>query len=108
MSSWLRAVLLAAMAVNSAGCTAFVMKFAPPAHDAVDEVDATVSKLSQSDCQLVRVIHGMDVCRGDGPDVVLPAAYCYRTLGGVDCYDRADPIDRPILRRVTRATDGLE
>ena len=93
--------MLAAMAVNSAGCTAFVMKL-------VDEVDATVSKLSQSDCQLVRVIHGMDVCRGDGPDVVLPAAYCYRTLGGVDCYDRADPIDRPILRRVTRATDGLE
>jgi hypothetical protein len=39
---------------------------------------------------------------------VLPAAYCYRTLGGVDCYDRADPRDSPIIRQATRATAGVE
>ncbi len=101
MFSWLRVILLAAVAVYSAGCTAVAVKL-------VDEVDATVSKLSQSDCQLVRIIHGMDVCRSDGSDAVLPAAYCYRTLGGVDCYDRADPADRPIQRQATRTTVGLE
>ena len=44
MLSWSRAFLLVAMALSSAGCTAVAMKV-------VDEVDATVSKLSQSDCQ---------------------------------------------------------
>ncbi|MDA1097384.1 MAG: hypothetical protein O2967_00250 [Proteobacteria bacterium] len=101
MLNWLRIILLAVVAASSTGCTAVAVRL-------VDEVDATVSKLSQSDCQLVRIIHGMDVCRSDGSDAVLPAAYCYRTLGGVDCYDRADPADRPIRRQVTSATVGLE
>jgi hypothetical protein len=39
---------------------------------------------------------------------VLPAAYCYRTLGGVDCYDRADPRDSPIIRRAAHVTTGIE
>ncbi|MBC8242591.1 MAG: hypothetical protein H8E30_19275 [Alphaproteobacteria bacterium] len=101
MLSWLRVILLVTAAANTAGCTAVALKV-------VDEVDATVSKLSQSDCQLVRMVHGMDVCRSTGSEAILPAAYCYRTLGGVDCYDRADPGDRPILRQATRATTGLE
>ncbi|NQV60383.1 MAG: hypothetical protein HQ502_11985 [Alphaproteobacteria bacterium] len=101
MLRWVRAFLLVAMAVSSASCTAIAVKL-------VDEMDATASKLSQSDCQFARVIHGMDICRSDGSEAVLPAAYCYRTLGGVDCYDRADPADRPIRRQVTRAADGLE
>lgn len=101
MLRWLRTILLAVVAVNAAGCTAVAVKL-------VDEVDATVSKLSQSDCELVRVVHGMDVCRSKGSEAVLPAAYCYRTLGGVDCYDRADPRDRPIQRQATRTTTELE
>jgi len=100
MLPWLRAMLLAAVALQGAGCTAVAVKL-------VDEMDATVSKLSQSDCALVRVIHGMDVCRSSGSQAILPSSYCYRTLGGVDCYDRADPGDRPIIRQVTRATAGV-
>ena len=101
MLNWLRTFLLLAVALNAAGCTAVAMKL-------VDEVDNTVSKLSQSDCQLVRVVHGMDVCRSSKSQAILPAAYCYRTLGGVDCYDRAVPADRSILRQATRTTTGLE
>ncbi len=101
MLGWLRAVLLAAVALNGAGCTAVAVKL-------VDEVDATVSKLVQSDCEMVRIVHGMDVCRSEGSQAVMPSAYCYRTLGGVDCYDRADPADRPITRQATRATTGLK
>ncbi|MBT4485975.1 MAG: hypothetical protein HOK30_10415 [Rhodospirillaceae bacterium] len=101
MFGWLRAVLLVAVALNGAGCTAVAVKL-------VDEVDSTVSKLVQSDCEIIRVIHGMNICRSDGSQAVMPAAYCYRTLGGVDCYDRADPGDRPITRHATRATAGLE
>ncbi len=105
MLPWLKAVLLASLlggvALQGAGCIAVAVKL-------VDEVDATVSKLSQSDCAMVRVIHGMDVCRNSGSQAVLPAAYCYRTLGGVDCYDRADPGDRLIIRQATRATAGVK
>ncbi len=89
------------VALNGAGCAAVAVKL-------VDEMDATVSKLVQSDCEFIRVVHGQDICRSDGSQAVLPATYCYRTLGGVDCYDRADPGDRPILRQATRATAGVE
>jgi hypothetical protein len=99
MVSWLRAVLLIAVALNGTGCAAVALKV-------VDEVDTTVSKLLQSDCEMVRVVHGMDVCRSDGL-ALLPSSYCYKTLGGVDCYDRADPGDRPIIRQATRATAGI-
>ena len=101
MSSWLRVILMVTVAANAAGCTAIAIKM-------VDQMDAAVSKLSQSDCELVRMVHGMDICRSTGSVAILPAAYCYRTPGGVDCYDRADPGDRPILRQATRATMGLE
>ena len=50
----------------------------------------------------------MDVCRNSGSHTVLPSAYCYRTLGGVDCYNRADPGDRPIIRQAIRATAGVK
>ena len=72
----------------------------------VDEVDTTVLKLLQSDCEMVRVVHGMDVGRSDG-QALLPSPYCYKALGGVDCYDRADLADRPINCQATRATAGI-
>ncbi|MFP6747547.1 MAG: hypothetical protein VCD66_08140 [Alphaproteobacteria bacterium] len=97
----LSAALLAVVALSAGGCAAIAVKL-------VNEVDATVSKLVQSDCELVRAVHGLDICRSEGGQAVLPAAYCYRTLGGVDCYDRADPRDSPIIRQATRATAGVE
>ena len=101
MLNWLRAILLVAVAVQATGCTAVAVKL-------VDEMDNATSKLAQSDCHLVRIIHGMDVCRTEGNQAVMPVAYCYRTIGGVDCYDRADSQDRPINRQVTRNTAGME
>ena len=105
MLGWPRAQLLAALlavvALSAGGCAAIAVKL-------VNEVDATVSKLVQSDCELIRVVHGLNICRSEGGHAVLPAAYCYRTLGGVDCYDRADPRDSPIIRRAAHVTTGIE
>ena len=84
MSGWLRAILLVSVTLSSAGYAAAAIKM-------VDEVDATVSKLPRSDCQLARVIYGMNVCRSEGSQAVRTAAYCYRTIAGVNCNDRADP-----------------
>ena len=96
MLPWLKAVLLAALlggvALQGAGCAAVAVKL-------VDEVDATVSKLSQSDCALVRVIHGMDVCRNSGSHAVLPSAYCYRTWAASTATTAPTPVTAPSSAR---------
>lgn len=73
----------------SGGCTYAAV-------EAMDRVDEAVSKFAQSDCELIRLVHGEAVCQ----EAVAPEQqeiYCYRRLGGVDCYAARDPIDKPIL-----------
>ena len=65
--------IMVTVAANAAGCVAIAIKM-------VDQMDAAVSKLSQSDCELVRVVHDMDICRRTGSVAILPTAYCYRAL----------------------------
>ena len=101
MLNWLRAILLVAVAAQGTACTTAAVLI-------VDEMDNVASKLVQSDCQFIGIVQGMDICRTEGSQAVMPVAYCYRTIGGVDCYDRADSQDRPINRQVTRATTGME
>lgn len=72
----------------ASGCT-FV------AVEAMDRVDNAVSKFVQADCELVRVAHGDPICKK--PDRVVQNVYCYKRLGGVDCYEARDPIDEPII-----------
>jgi hypothetical protein len=64
--------------------------------EALDRVDEAVSKLAQSDCELVRVFHGESVCH-EPTETAQPEVYCYRRLGAVDCYAARDPIDEPIV-----------
>lgn len=79
------------MALSAQGCTIAAVK-------AMDEVDKAISKFAQADCELVRLAHGTDVCRAPEPAAAPEPVYCYRRLGGVDCYARRDPMDRPIVR----------
>lgn len=80
-------IVLLAAAVSS-GCT-FV------ALEAIDRVDHAVSKFVQADCELVRIVHAEAICQE--PEQVSQDVYCYRRLGGVDCYGARDPIDQPIV-----------
>lgn len=70
----------------------------------MDEVDKTISKFAQSDCELVRAFHGKKVCFDQKRAAALQAerekVYCYRRLGTVDCYAKSDPADRPIDKQV--------
>lgn len=90
------ALLLSAAAVTS-GCAVMAVQ-------AINEIDNVISKLSQGDCELVRVLHGKEVCREE-PDAAMARmenenVYCYRRLGSVDCYSRRDPLDEPIDKQV--------
>lgn len=85
------------VAFTSSGCAVMAVRV-------MDEVDKTISKLAQSDCELVRALHGKEVCYDRKAIEAMQAerdkAYCYRRLGGVDCYERRDPEDRPIDKQV--------
>jgi len=97
--------LLMAAATTSGGCTVAAVAV-------LDQLDETVSKVAQADCELIRFVHGMDICRNyveaiAAGKVPAPNVYCYRRLGKVDCYAAQDPHDRPIVHRpVAAATDS--
>lgn len=83
----LLSLLLAA--AGSGGCTLATF-------EVMEHVDQAVSKLAQSDCELIRAVHLEPIC--DSPPEHVPAeVYCYRSLGAVDCYAARDPLDRPIV-----------
>jgi hypothetical protein len=58
--------------------------------------DHAISLYSGKDCSTVRVERGQSYCKEDevNPE---PTVYCFRTLGGVDCYSQ--PTDPSISNR---------
>lgn len=53
-------------------------------------VDHAISVGSGKDCSILRTERGLTYCKEDMPQVK-QNIYCYRELGSVTCYDRADP-----------------
>ncbi len=53
-------------------------------------VDHAVSMSSGKNCSTLRKEQGLTYCAEDMPQI-RQNIYCYRDLGGVTCYDRADP-----------------
>ena len=53
-------------------------------------VDHLVSYSSGKDCSLVNTEQGREYCVEDEKKIQ-QNIFCYRNLGGVTCYDRADP-----------------
>lgn len=76
------------------GCTMIAL-------EAIDQVDETISKAAQADCEIFRVMHGKDICvaRVETPEAPPQTVFCYRRLGEVDCYSLKDPKDRPIVHK---------
>ncbi len=57
--------------------------------------DHVVSYVSGDDCSILHTQDGGEYCRDttEGPKdaSVAQQTYCYRTLGGIDCYMQEDP-----------------
>ncbi len=57
--------------------------------------DHVVSYVSGEDCSILHTQDGGEYCRDENGAVrdasVTQQTYCYRTLGGVDCYLQEDP-----------------
>ena len=84
---------IVATGLGSAGCTAL-------ATTAIDQIDQAISTAARTDCELVRVIQGEDICHA--PELaVQPTVYCYRSLGDVVCYDERQPRGNAIVDAAT-------
>jgi len=80
-----------ALTVAIAGCSEmFVLESATVMVTEKTSFDHAVSALSGKDCSVVRKEAGRTYCVEDERHPT-PAAFCYRTLGDVTCYDRPDP-----------------
>ena len=55
--------------------------------------DHFVSFFSGKNCSVVRREKGQTYCEEDELRSAAPKVYCYRSIGGVNCYDRPDPFD---------------
>ncbi len=66
--------------IAAAGCAA----------DTVEAIDAEVSEIIEMDCRVTYLFRGQRYCRQPEEPETAPL-YCFRTLGGVDCYAEEDP-----------------
>ncbi len=55
--------------------------------------DHLMSFLSGKNCSVIRREKGQTYCEEDELRSAAPKVYCYRSIGGVNCYDRPDPFD---------------
>ena len=59
------------------------------------QTDHVVSLVYGEDCSVLYTEDGGDYCRdetyGQVDDKVVQQTYCYRTIGGIDCYVEEDP-----------------
>lgn len=98
----LRAAAIALCAVALQGCAAAAVTFAGAnvvslMHSDKTAVDHTVSLVAEQDCSVLHTAERAAYCQpipahGPADEVAALAGrlYCYRTLGGVHCYDRPD------------------
>jgi hypothetical protein len=86
-------VLLSVMFIAT-GCTSA----------AVAVIDEKVSQMTEKDCTTVNIMLGENYCRDKKLAIKQDPIYCYRTLGGIDCYARKDPYkskEAPRVREVS-------
>lgn len=84
-------LFVCAIALAAQGCTRMATK-------TMAGVDQAISTVAQADCELARIARGDDICREPAPMPAPAPVYCYKRLGGVDCYASRDPMDQPIVR----------
>lgn len=96
-----RAAVLVASLLVLAGCggTGVVLAGASLAtliHTDKMPVDHLAGYVTEKDCSVLHTVEKEPYCQETGPDgharlaAMSARLYCYRTLGGVSCYDRPD------------------
>lgn len=97
-----RLMLIALLGLALQGCAAAAVTFAGANVVSLMQsdktaVDHTVSLIAEKDCSVLHAAEKEDYCQpipvtGPADQVAALAGqvYCYRTLGGVQCYDRPD------------------
>ncbi len=76
------------------------------ASQTVGSIDQVVSMKLEKDCSMAYLVEGTAYCRDRVVENGRPHVYCYRTLGGVDCYAERDPYNVQSHDR-TRPTSPL-
>jgi hypothetical protein len=88
MQRFAAALLLTLSASALGGC---VMVPTILVTSAIELVDKTASIRLGMDCAATHIFIGDPYCRSNTVPNNIPPVYCYRTLGGVDCYAEEDP-----------------
>lgn len=70
---------------------------------AVAVIDEKISQMTEKDCTTVNIMLGEDYCRDRDRSLRQEQVYCYRSLGGVDCYREKNPYDTDKSPRVQPA-----
>jgi len=67
---------------------------------AVAVIDEKISQMTDKDCTSVNIMLGESYCRDKARQIKQEPVYCYKTLGGVDCYAVKDPYENGTNDRV--------
>ncbi len=86
--------LLAVVLFGASGCTSA----------AVAIIDEKISQMTEMDCTSVNVMFGESYCREKLKKLKQEEVYCYKTLGGVDCYREKNPYKTEQSKRVRPVT----
>lgn len=81
MFRFLVKVFLALSLLATTGCTTA----------AVAVLDEKVSQMMEKDCTTVNVMLGESYCKAKRNEIKQEPVYCYKTLGGIDCYAEKGP-----------------
>ena len=81
MARWILACGLLAALAGLSGCTELTLA----------TVDAKMSELAEADCHYTDLLLTGTYCKSRQIEGKQAKLYCFRTIGGVDCYDQTDP-----------------
>jgi hypothetical protein len=73
--------MMLALLLGMSGCTTA----------AIAVIDEKISQMTDQDCTTVNLMLGDSYCKDNKVRITQAPLYCYRTLGGVDCYGDKDP-----------------
>ncbi len=85
---------LLSLVLSTTGCTSA----------AVAVIDEKISQMTEKNCTTVNIMLGEDYCRDKIRHLKQEAVYCYKTLGGVDCYREKNPYKTERSERVRAVT----
>ncbi|MCG8493147.1 MAG: hypothetical protein MI743_16115 [Sneathiellales bacterium] len=72
---------------------------------AVAVIDEKISQMTEMECTSVNMMFGEAYCKDKSKKVVQEPLYCYKTLGGIDCYSRKNPYETEKSERVRSVSE---